>query len=160
MACYHKEPDIPQRLLTGLPCNTLPLVKTLMLASETIQPLPTCLPGLVSTMNGLHVLRLYSATAATLADTLQAIARARPHTLEWLYLTYSQFSPPAMAALSALLEHSTSLTILGLQHCDLTHYFSSTKKAAIIKGGMSRSTCPSESLIFGPRNQSLLTTSC
>ena len=28
------------------------------------------------------------------------------------------------------------------------------------KGGMSRSMCPSESLIFGPRNQNLLTTSC
>ena len=27
-------------------------------------------------------------------------------------------------------------------------------------GGMSRSTCPSESLIFGPRNQCLLMTSC
>ena len=29
-----------------------------------------------------------------------------------------------------------------------------------VKGGMSRSMCPSESLIFGPRNQCLLTTSC
>ena len=30
----------------------------------------------------------------------------------------------------------------------------------IIKGGMSRSTCPRESLIFGPRNYCLLTTTC
>ena len=29
-----------------------------------------------------------------------------------------------------------------------------------IKGGMSRSTCLSESLIFGPRNQCLLMTTC
>ena len=29
-----------------------------------------------------------------------------------------------------------------------------------LKGGMSQSTCPSKALIFGPRNQSLLTTSC
>ena len=32
--------------------------------------------------------------------------------------------------------------------------------AHTLKGGMSRSTCPSESLIFGPRNECLLTTTC
>ena len=33
-------------------------------------------------------------------------------------------------------------------------------KESEIKGGMSWSMCPSELLIFGPRNQCLLMTSC
>ena len=121
--CYHKESEIAQHLLTGLPHDTLPLVETLVLASEasdTLQSLPTCLPEVISIMKRLLVLGLYRATAATLADTLQAMARAQTHTLVELNLTYSQFSPPAMAALSALLEYSTSLARLDLEECDLT----------------------------------------
>ena len=36
----------------------------------------------------------------------------------------------------------------------------STVISAFIKGGMSQSTCPSELLIFRPRNQCLLMTTC
>ena len=130
--CSHKESKIAQHLLTGLPRHTLPLVETLELYSEALQPLPACLPEVISTMNRLCVLRLQKDTSATLADTLQAMARATPHTLEWLNLSYSQFSPPAMAALSALLEHTTSLTTLVLQYCNLTDDLASLLAIALM----------------------------
>ena len=118
--CSYKESEIAQHLLEGLPCHTLPLVKTLELGSETLQPLPASLPGLVSTMNTLRSLTLLRATSVTLANTLHVMATAPIRTLERLNLTHSRFSPPAMAALSALLEHSTSLHTLLLQGCVLT----------------------------------------
>ena len=119
--CYHREPEIAQHLLGGLPRHTLPQVETLVLESEALQPLPACLPEVISTMHRLRILRLHSATSPTLADTLHAIATAPTRTLEVLDLSYSRFSPPAMTALSAaLLEHSTSLRALGLVYCDLT----------------------------------------
>ena len=118
--CFHKQTEIAQRLLAGLPSHTLLSVKSLALRSETLQPLPASLPGLVSTMNTLRILTLWRATSPTLANTLHVMARVPICTLEWLNLSYSPFSPPGMAALSALLEHSTSLRTLGLQDCDLT----------------------------------------
>ena len=118
--CYHEEPKIAQHLLEGLPRHTLPRVETLWLASEALQPLPACSPEVISTMHRLRTLRLHSATSPTLADTLHAIATAPTRTLEVLDLSDSRFSPPAMTALSALLEHSTSLRELWLQYCDLT----------------------------------------
>ena len=118
--CYYKQTEIAQRLLVGLPSHTLIPVETLVLHSETLQPLPVSLPGLVSTMNTLRSLTLWRATSATLANTLHVMARAPICTLEELDLSGSRFSPPAMAALSALLEHSTSLRTLVLQDCDLT----------------------------------------
>ena len=118
--CYHKQTEIAQRLLAGLPSHTLLPVKTLDLRTETLQPLPASLPGLVSTMNTLRTLTLCRATSATLANTLHVMARAPIRTLELLSLSGSRFSPPGMAALSALLEHSTSLHTLDLLYCDLT----------------------------------------
>ena len=118
--CYHKQTEIAQRLLEGLPSYTLLPVKTLVLRSETLQPLPAGLPGLVSTMNTLRSLTLWRATSATLANTLHIMARAPIRKLKELDLRYSQFSPPGMAALSALLEHSTSLHRLELEYCGLT----------------------------------------
>ena len=117
--CHHKEPEIAQQLLVGLPRHTLPRVETLQLDSEALQPLPACLPEVISTMHRLRTLTLYRATSPTLADTLHAIATAPTRTLE-LDLSHSRFSPPAMTALSALLEHSTSLHTLWLRDCDLT----------------------------------------
>ena len=118
--CYHKEPEIAQHLLVGLPRHTLPRVETLELYSEALQPLPACLPEVISTMHRLRTLRLYTATSSTLADTLHAIATAPTRTFVELDLSHSRFSPPAMTALSALLEHSTSLLTLRLWDCDLT----------------------------------------
>ena len=118
--CHHKEPEIAQHLFEGLPRHTLPWVETLELDSEALQPLPACLPEVISTMHRLRILTLNSATSPTLADTLHAIATAPTRTLEELDLSYSRFSPPAMTALSALLEHSTSLRELVLLDCDLT----------------------------------------
>ena len=120
ISCSHKETEIAQRLLAGLPCHTLALVETLLLESETLQPLPACLPGLVSTMNTLSTLGLCRATSVTLANTLHVMATAPIRTLVVQDLSFSRFSPPAMAALSALLEHSTSLRTLTLLDCDLT----------------------------------------
>ena len=118
--CHHKEPEIAQHLLEGLPRHTLPRVETLELASEALKPLPDCLPEVISTMHRLRTLRLHRATSPTLADTLHAIATAPTRTLDELDLSFSRFSPPAMTALSALLEHSTSLLTLALQDCGLT----------------------------------------
>ena len=118
--CSHKQTEIAQHLLAGLPSHTLLLVETLDLRSATLQPLPACLPGLISQMITLRTLRLWGATSNTLANTLQIIVRAPICTLEVLDLSESRIRPPAMAALSALLEHSTSLRTLQLEYCDLT----------------------------------------
>ena len=115
--CRHKEFEIAQHLLAGLPRHTLPMVEILVLDSEALQPLPACLPEVISTMHRLRILKLYRATSPTLADTM---VRAPTRTLHVLDLTWSRFSPPAMTALSALLEHSTSLYTLTLEDCGLT----------------------------------------
>ena len=121
LKCWHKETKVAQHLLAGLPHRTLPLMETLNLNSEALQPLPICLPGLINRMNRLRHLELWYATAATLVETLQALAIAPTCTLEELSLTYSQFSLPAMQALcAAILGHSKSLVYLGLERCDLT----------------------------------------
>ena len=73
-------------------------------------------------MDRLCVLELWWVTAATLADTLQALATAPTCTLETLDLWGSQFSPPAMQALHcALLRHSKSMTKLVLRTCGITY---------------------------------------
>ena len=119
--CHHKESEIAQHLLMGLPRHTLPQVETLVLDSEALKPLPACLPEVISAMHRLRTLTLRRATSPTLADTLHAIATAPTRTLEELDLAHSRFSPPAMTALSAaLLEHSMSLHTLWLLDCDLT----------------------------------------
>ena len=119
--CYHKETEFSQHLLAGLPEHALQQLETLWLVSESHQPLPMCLPGLISRMNRLSYLLLWRATEASLTVTLHALAQAPTCTLEWLDLTHSQFSPPAMHALCAVLPgHSKSLTELGLGDCGLT----------------------------------------
>ena len=119
--CNHKETEFAQHLLVGLPEHALQQLETLWLASESHQPLPMCLPGLISRMNRLSHLVLYRATEASLTDTLHALAQAPTCTLEVLDLSDSQFSPPAMHALcAALLGLSKSLTELRLRDCGLT----------------------------------------
>ena len=118
--CYHNETKFAQHLLAGLPEHALQQLEILLLRSEALQPLPVCLPGLISRMNRLSDLLLRRATEATLTDTLQALAQA-PTTLKFLNLSHSQFSPPAMHALCAALSgHGKSLTELWLQFCGLT----------------------------------------
>ena len=118
--CYHKEAEFAQHLLARLPYHTLELIRTLELGSEAVRPLPMCLPGLVHRMNRLSILRLYNATATTLANTMQALATAPTCVLKELDLKHSQFSSPAISALCALLGHSKSVTVLWLVRCGLT----------------------------------------
>ena len=126
--CYYKDPEVAQRLLAGLPHHTLPLIDRLVLGNLyplssylPLRPLPQCLPELVHKMDRLCVLGLWCATAATLADTLQALATAPTCTLETLDLVGSQFSPPAMQALHrTLLRHSKLMTKLVLPTCGIT----------------------------------------
>ena len=121
--CYYYDPEVVQRLLAGLPHHTLPLIERLgLLTVHRLRlPLPQCMPELVHKMDILCVLELGNATAATLPDTLQALATAPTCTLETLNLWGSQFSPPAMQALHcALLRHSKSMTELVLAACDIT----------------------------------------
>ena len=123
--CVYDDPEVAQRLLAGLPDHTLPLIQRLVLGRLTLHlrrlPLPQCLPQLVHKMDRLCVLELGNATAATLADTLQALATAPTCTLETLDLMGCQLSPPAMQALlCALLRHSKSMTKLVLWVCDIT----------------------------------------
>ena len=121
--CWYDDPEVAQRLLAGLPHHTLPLIERLVLGNLTgpRRPLPQCLPELVHKMDRLCVLGLCYATAATLADTLQALATAPTCTLETLNLWGSQFSLAAMQALHcALLRHSKSMTKLVLFSCGIT----------------------------------------
>ena len=113
--CYHRKPEFTQQLLTGLPHHTLPLIATL--EPET---LPICLPGLIHRMNGLCVLQLCIAIAATLADTLQALTTAPTYTLRTLNVAGSKISPPAMQGLCTLLHHSKSVTGMWLSQCGFT----------------------------------------
>ena len=128
--CWYRDSEVVQRLLAGLPHHTLPLIETLLLGCLSTShyhlhgiirvPLPQCLPELVHKM-GLCVLGLWHATAATLPDTLHALATAPTCTLEMLDLGGSQFSQTAMQALHyALLRHSKSMTELELFNCDIT----------------------------------------
>ena len=132
--CQYRDLEVAQRLLAGLPHHTMPLIERLVLGlpritistitgrlTGTRRPLPQCLPELVHKMDRLCVLMLRWATAATLADTLQALTTAPTCTLETLDLWGSQFSPPAMQALHCtLLRHSKSMTELVLQRCNIT----------------------------------------
>ena len=119
--CNHKETEFAQHLLAGLPEHALQQLEMLWLVSESHQPLPMCLPGLISRRNRLSNLVLQRATEASLTVTLHALAQAPTCTLEELVLTDSQFSPPAMHALcAALLGLSKSLTELRLGDCGLT----------------------------------------
>ena len=119
--CNHKETEFAQRLLTGLPEHALQQLEMLRLASEALQPLPMCLPRIISRMNRLRYLLLQRATETTLTDSLKALARAPTCTLKTLNLSHSQFSLPAMHALcAALLGYSKSLTALMLGDCGLT----------------------------------------
>ena len=119
--CNHKETEFAQHLLVGLPEHALQQLEKLWLKSESHQPLPMCLPGLISRMNRLSHLRLWSATEASLIDTLHALAQTPTCTLKELSLSHSQFSPPAMHALCAALPGlSKSLTGLWLRVCGLT----------------------------------------
>ena len=119
--CNHKETEFAQNLLAGLPEHALQQLETLWLESESHQPLPMCLPGLISRMNRLSNLLLGMATEASLTVTLHALAQAPTCTLEELDLSHSQFSPPAMHALCAALPGlSKSLTVLWLAGCGLT----------------------------------------
>ena len=118
--CWHKETVFAQHLLAGLPHHTLPLIKILHLYSEGLQPLPTCLPELVCEMNILRDLKLWRATADTLANMLQALATAPPYTLMWLSIKYTPFNPQVMQALCALLGHSKLVAELVLHNCGLT----------------------------------------
>ena len=127
IVCRYEDPEVAQRLLAGLPHHTLPLIEALVVGlSRPIiaihrLPLPQCLPELVHKMDRLCVLGLGCATAATLADTLQALATAPTCPLEVIDLWGSQLSPPAMQALHcALLRHSKSMTELVLWGCDIT----------------------------------------
>ena len=127
--CCYKDPEVAQRLLAGLPHHTLPLIERLALSGHLFsrhsltttfprRPLPQCLPELVHKMDRLRVLELRWVTAATLPDTLQALATAPTCTLQKLDLWGSQISPPAM---QALLRYSKSMTKLMLRTCGITY---------------------------------------
>ena len=143
--CWYKAPEVAQRLLAGLPHHILPHIDTLVLgclrhstpySGLLCRPLPQCLPELVHKMDRLCILGLQWATAATLPDTLQALATAPTCTLETFNLLGSQLSPPAMQALHcALLRHSTSMIKLMLQGCDITD-----EQACILATALNRLT--------------------
>ena len=126
--CAYEDPKIAQQLLIGIPSHTLPLVEKLQLGSGgNLQPLPICLPEVISKMNKLCVLHLYNATSATLADTLRVLTTAPIHSLD---LKYSQLKSPAMEALCTFLKHNYErlelfrrpqlLEKLGLRYCGIT----------------------------------------
>ena len=69
--CNHKETEFAQHLLVGLPEHALQQLEMLWLESEALQPLPMCLPGLISRMNRLRSLMLWRATEASLTDTTE-----------------------------------------------------------------------------------------
>ena len=71
-------------------------------------------------MNILRDLKLWRATADTLANMLQALATAPPYTLMWLSIKYTPFNPQVMQALCALLGHSKLVAELVLHNCGLT----------------------------------------
>ena len=116
--CYYEETEIPQRLLTVHPQQTLQRIRTLMLYSKTPQPLPQCLPRLVHKMNTLRVLLLENATADSLTTTLQAVSS---YNLEWLGLEGCQLTLTGMqACCSALHRSNNTIEVVGLDRCGIS----------------------------------------
>ena len=116
---WHEETECVQKLLLGLPQNTLPFIEKLVLYSKTLHPcaLPHCLPELVCKMNGLCQLRLDRATADTIASALLVISTSN---LDDLSLLGSQFNLPVMkACCKVLLMNKNSITDLRLQSCGI-----------------------------------------
>ena len=118
MSCCYEETEIPQRLLTMLPQQTLQYIHTLLLKSKTPQPLPQCLPQLVHKMNTLHTLILVNATADSLTTTLQAVSTCN---LRVLVIDRSQLTLAGMQAFcSALLRSNNTIEGVGLERCGIS----------------------------------------
>ena len=118
IACWYEETEIPQRLLTVLPQQTLQYIHTLLLDSKTPQPTPQCLPQVVHKMNTLRVLGLKNATADSLTTTLEAVSTCN---LEALVLQGCQLTLAAMQAYcSALLRSNNTIEVVDLARCDIS----------------------------------------
>ena len=115
---YHNNQDCIQRLLTAFPCYIHQYLERLQFHSKTIQPLPECVPMIISKTKMLQVLVLEGATTDSLICILEVLANSPNATLTELQLSRSKFSLPIMKTLcSALLCHTTSLVSLKLHGC-------------------------------------------
>ena len=117
---YHNNPDCAQKLLTVFPGHIYPHMKRLLIHYDFIQPLPQCVPVLISRIKHLRLLILEGATTCTLIDTLQILANSSNPTLTALQLSMTSFNLSAMRTLcSALLCRSTSIATLILYNCGI-----------------------------------------
>ena len=115
---YHNNPDCTQKLLTVFPGHIHPHMERLQFHYECTQPLPQCVPVLISRVKHLRLLILEGATTCTLIDTLQILADSFNPTLTELQLSMMSFNLSAMTTLcSALLCRSTSIGSLRLSNC-------------------------------------------
>ena len=118
IGCCYEQTEIPQRLLTVLPQQTLQYIHTLSLESKTPQPLPQCLPQLVHKMNTLRGLYLENTTADSLTTTLEAVST---HNLQLLVLKGCQLTLTAMqACCSALLRSNNTIERVALERCGIS----------------------------------------
>ena len=118
IGCFYEQTEIPQRLLTVLPQQTLQYIHTLSLYSKTPLPLPQCLPQLVHKMNTLHVLGIENATADSLTTTLQAVSTDNLYALG---LNGCQLTLAGMqACCSAMLRSNNTIEVVGLDRCGIS----------------------------------------
>ena len=118
--CFFEEPDVVQMLMEGIRPEILAHIETLMLESKAMQPLPQCLPAIISKMSTLQSLRLDRIASDAIASTLQALVAASISTLKIIHFDGSDFTMEAMQALcSALSCNSTSITEVWLYQCKI-----------------------------------------
>ena len=86
--CWYSNVDCAQQLLMGLPQHTLPHIKQLLLVSKTFQPLPHCLPVLITAMTSLRALEIMGATEVSVVSILRALTSAHNANFDLIFLHY------------------------------------------------------------------------
>ena len=94
-----------------------------------LQPLPPCIPVLISRMVVLRFLTISGTTIDSVTDVLHSLTNLPKDTLEVLQLAMLSFNRPAMEALCCALDfHGTSIGTLRLSSCGITD-----KQASILR---------------------------
>ena len=114
------------QLLRDFPDHTYLHLESLQLEFPPIelrplQPLPPCMPVLISRMVVLRCLTISGTTIDSVIDVLHSLVNISKDTLEVLHLATLSFNRPAMEALCCALDfHGTSICSLILSYCGIT----------------------------------------
>ena len=115
LAIRHKNLNCTQQLLGSFPECVYSRIERLELRGAALQPLPQCMPRVLSKMIRLQALIIESVTPDTLTLTLQALAS---NCIIELSLSRLELSPSVMKKLcSSLRDHCSTIITLTLHRC-------------------------------------------